>query len=295
MNRIHNIKALLVSLVAGAMLIGFPAHAQADSTDDDTGTADQFGRDFTAPEERLEMTPEVQQHIADALVTLSFAPTLPESERRQIEAELTDLAQVAPEIAARARAEIRAGASSRGSSSTAAVPDIKFLFVTHQTQKNSYYCGPATASMIADYKGKNINQTTFAKDSYLKTDRFEATLWSENVMAPALNKALGTGHQYKAIQSPTLATLKGSFIQTIGQNYPLAIDTYEYAGDDHYNGHPRSRGIGHWIVGNGQVTDGGVLKFVDPASPTPFSGASKTFGEKATVFHKFVTTNGIVA
>jgi hypothetical protein len=41
--------------------------------------------------------------------------------------------------------------------------------------------------------------------------------------------------------------LKGTFINTIGDGYPIAIDTVEYPNGAHYNNHPnRSTVIGHW-------------------------------------------------
>lgn len=238
-------------------------------------------------------TPEAEEHIADALVVFSTLPGLTASDRAAIEAELAELAERNPTAVTEAREELATKLMAR---SVVVPPAARTLLVAHQVQNNGYYCGPATASMIAKYKGKNYSQATLATSSYLKTDANGATRWALNVMAPTLNKIVGTT-EYQKIQSPTLAILKASFVHDIGQFYlPVAVDTYEYMDGAHYNGHPTNRNIGHWIVGKGYTGSGSTLSFADPATKV-WAGASvnASFSMAASGFHQFVTTNGIVA
>ena len=86
------------------------------------------------------------------------------------------------------------------------------------------------------------------------------------------------------------------FINTIGDGYPIAIDTVEYPNGAHYNNHPnRSTVIGHWIVGRGHESDAKTLKFLDPANELwKQYGTKASFSQSASSFHKYVTTKGIV-
>jgi len=94
----------------------------------------------------------------------------------------------------------------------------------------------------------------------------------------------------------SLSVLKGTFINTIGDGYPIAIDTVEYPNGAHYNNHPnRSTVIGHWIVGRGHESDAKTLKFLDPANELwKQYGTKASFSQSASSFHKYVTTKGIV-
>lgn len=291
---------LIIGAIAG-LLGGMPVLAHADD-----GGDDPFSLDYTAPSERLKPTPESDQAVADALVALSAVTDLPAGERKAIDAELAEVAVRSPKIAKQARDDIQSQnqrkaqvqTQGQGISPLATNPDIptlKYLNVSHQAQKNSYYCGPATASMILKWRGKSMSQSKLAGKEYLKTDDEGATRWTKKVMAPTLNGVL-KGTRYRTLQSPSLSVLKGTFINTIGDGYPIAIDTVEYPNGAHYNNHPnRSTVIGHWIVGRGHESDAKTLKFLDPANELwKQYGTKASFSQSASSFHKYVTTNGIV-
>lgn len=291
----------MAAAFVGMLLFALPGLAWADPSSDssegsspppltDPSDATEFGLDYTPPSERDAQTPEAEEHIADALVAFSTLPSLTASDRAAIEAELAELAERNPTAVTDAREALATKLMAR---SVVVAPAARTLLVAHQAQINGYYCGPATASMIAKYKGKSYSQATLATSSYLKTDANGATRWALNVMAPTLNKIVGTT-EYQKIQSPTLASLKASFVHDIGQYYlPVAVDTYEYAGGAHYNGHP-NKNIGHWIVGKGYSGSGSTLFFADPATSV-WDGVNASFSMTASSFHPFVTTNGIVA
>lgn len=284
------------------LMLALPSQASANLIDSPatgavppmtiTEEVDQFGLDYTPASERDEHSPEADEHIAEALLSFSTVPGLTSADRAAIESELDELAERNPTAAAVAREEI----ATRSMARLVVPPAMRTLSVAHQPQTKSYYCGPATASMIAKFKGKNYSQATLASSSYLKTDANGATKWALNVMAPTLNKTVRTT-EYQKIQSPTLASLKASFVHDIGQFYlPVAVDTYEFKGGAHYNGHPVDKAIGHWIVGSGYASSGSTLTFLDPATNVwPGAPVKASFSHSASDFHRFVTTNGIIA
>ncbi len=292
MRRTRQTATRLTVAVMTTFLLALPIHAWADTgteTTDDT----EFGLDYTPPSERDEQSPEAEEHIVEALLAYETVAGLTASDHAAIDAELAEMEKNNPEAVAEAREEASAKLMSRASVTP---PTARTFVMTHQKQTNGYYCGPATASMIAKYKGKTYSQATLAGSSYLKTDANGATKWALKVMAPTLNKIVGTT-EFQQIQSPTLASLKASFVNNIGGNYlPVAIDTYEYANSAHYNGHPKGKNIGHWIVGHGYSGSGSTLAFHDPAQGV-WSGVTvpETFSYSASGFHQWVTTNGIVA
>lgn len=256
---------------------------------------DENSVDFTPPDARIPHSPETLRHIQASLDELSRVPTLSQNERSMIDAELARVIQ--NEAFPRIQKSRMTAKGTKHTSSDGIIqsPPRKSLAVTHQTQMNFYYCGPATASMIVNYKGKKISQKTLASSRHLRTDSNKATYWRSRLMAPTLNKLIGT-KEYQNIQSPSLAVLKGSFLHDIGRlNLPIALDTYEAPNGPHYNNHPRNKKIGHWIVGYGYNDYGNILHFYDPASPTIFKKSAKSFAEKATTFYKFLDANGIVA
>lgn len=291
MRRARQAATRLTVAVMTTFLLALPIHAWADTGTEATDDA-EFGLDYTPPSERDKQSPEAEEHIAEALLAYKTVAGLTASDHGAIDAELAELEKNNPEAVAEAREEVAAKMKSR----VAVVPPTSRTFVmSHQQQTKGYYCGPATAAMIAKYKGKTYSQATLAGNDYLKTDANGATKWALKVMAPTLNKIVGTT-EYQQIQSPTLASLKASFVNNIGGNYlPVAIDTYEYQGGAHYNKHP-DKNIGHWIVGHGYSGSGSTLAFHDPAQGV-WSGATipETFSYSASGFHQWVTTNGIVA
>lgn len=160
----------------------------------------------------------------------------------------------------------------------------------HQAQANDFYCGPATASMIVNFKGKTTTQKTFAGASYLQTDKLGASpFWTER-MAPSLNSVLGIS-RYRTVHKPSLATLKGAFVNSVNARYPLAVGTVELKGTA-YNGHPSGTVIGHWIVGRGYDNNGTNLSFADPATSVWPKTTKAIFGQSASSFHAFVGPNG---
>ncbi|WP_369371542.1 C39 family peptidase [Promicromonospora sp. Populi] len=245
--------------------------------------------DVTASEDRIPLSdPAAQEQVAHALITAASLPGLTASEKLQIEAELAKLSKVNPALASSTRAAL---SSPYALSAVSAVPDTLLLPTVHQAQAKSYWCGPATASMIVKYKGKTHTQTTMARVEYLKTEENGATTWASGLMTVGLNKALATA-QYQQVQAPSATTLKGAMVDSLNALYPVALDTVEFAGGQHYNGHPVDRTIGHWIVGNGYSNAGSTLQFMDPAT-SYYPDAEPTFALSTTGMAVYLQSNGI--
>jgi hypothetical protein len=245
--------------------------------------------DVTAPEDRIPLSdPAAQEQVARALITAAALPGLSASEELGIESDLAKLRKVNPTLAASTRGALD---SPSAMSAVAAVPDAKLLPTIHQAQTKSYWCGPATASMIARYKGMTHGQTIMASAGFLQTELNGATTWASGRMAVGLNKAVANP-RYQQVQSPSAATLKGAMVDSLNADYPVALDTVEFAGGLHYNGHPVDRTIGHWIVGNGYSDAGSTLQFMDP-STSSFPDAEPTFALSTTNMAVYLRSNGI--
>lgn len=246
--------------------------------------------DVTAPEDRIPLSdPAAQEQVAQALITAAALPGLTASEELEIEVDLAKLRKVNPALAASTRDAVNSSATP---SAVAGVPDQKLLPTIHQAQAKSYWCGPATASMIVKYKGKGHTQTTMARVEYLQTEQNGATTWASGRMAVGLNNALDNS-RYQQVQSPSGATLKGAMVDSVNALYPVALDTVEFAGGQHYNGHPVDRTIGHWIVGRGYSNTGSTLQFMDP-STSNFPDAEPTFSYgTAGMASTYLQSNGI--
>ena len=94
--------------------------------------------------------------------------------------------------------------------------------------------------------------------------------------------------------APSTALTAWAFQWRIGVlGSPVAADTVEFVNRDHYNGHPRDKLIGHWIVGYGYSSSGATLYWTDPAAPNIFTKANKYFTQSNTSFNQYLQSNGI--
>lgn len=239
------------------------------------------------------------QKVALALETAKGLPSVSKAEGLAIAKEMKTLRTSHPKAVSKVEAQIAAARIQATSKFTAAalaseVPTLRTLNVTHYSQSNGYYCGPATAQMILKHKGKSssadkgtsLTQANVASTSYLGTTSSTGTPWASKRMATGLTKWIGS-QTYQQVQSPSVSVLKGAFVSSANAGYPLAVSTVEFA-----NGDPTSKTIGHWIVGRSYDSAGANLGFLDPATSV-YTGVSASFGSTATNFQKFVNTNGI--
>lgn len=152
------------------------------------------------------------------------------------------------------------------------------------------YMGNTTSA----YDGKSLSQTNLASSTYLKTEANGATTWTSKAMDTGIDKWRGVGF-YIQVGSPSAATVKGAFLTTMGMNHkPIAVDTVEFAGGAHYNGHPVNKLIGHWLAGYRYDNSAETVGFMDP-STTYFSGAAPYFTVNTTSFtNTYLQSNGIL-
>lgn len=284
--RTHRYKIRSTVMLAAVLAIGLGSAPVASA--DEAPVEDVL--DVTAPEDRIPLSdPAAQEQVAQALITAAALPGLSASEQLEIESDLAKLSKVNPTLAASTRDALN---SPSAMSAAAGVPDLKLLPTNHQAQAKSYWCGPATASIIVKYKGKSHSQTTLARVEYLQTEQNGATTWASGRMAVGLNKSLDNS-RYQQVQSPSGATLKGAMVNSVNALYPVALDTVEFAGGRHYNGHPTDRTIGHWIVGRGYSNTGSTLQFMDP-STSYYPNAEPTFTHGTTTMADYyLQSNGI--
>jgi hypothetical protein len=187
-----------------------------------------------------------------------------------------------------------------------ALSTSKVLALSQYAQQKNYWCGPATAYMLMKYKGVTtsryasapwqLSQTAFSADLYLKTETQGATRWDLKVMAPALNhwweNAANGFYVQVPYQDPTW--YNGVIAYAADYGMGAAPSTVEYADGYHYNGHPSSKTIGHWLVGYGYANSGGTAYMADPATSVwstvspKFTYASSTFGSR------FLSAHGVV-
>ena len=101
------------------------------------------------------------------------------------------------------------------------------------------------------------------------------------------------------VQVPRPSSLASVITYSVGAaGKPMAADTVEFAGGVHYNNHPTSKTIGHWIMGYGYASSGSTCYFADPvggSSAVPWSGpVAKTFSYSSSSFtSRFLQSNGV--
>lgn len=147
-----------------------------------------------------------------------------------------------------------------------------------QLQLNSYYCGPAAASMALRIRGLSVSQTTMA--GHLRTTT-NGTAWSgvnANVpsnyqtgypMPDAMNYRLG----YKwfvpvALSYSPTSTEKAKYrenLWVIDNGYPMVGDAWESPSGPRLAGHPTGVEIFHWYTIYGYYNWGSGTYYLDSA------------------------------
>lgn len=201
-----------------------------------------------------------------------------------------------------ARADV-GGRSVTNARQAMAFPASKTLSLTHYGQSKGYYCGPATGMMMVKmidgaitsrYNGKSFSQVNLADGSHMATDANGATTWGSGRFVRGLNRWRGDSY-YSQVDSPSADVLTGGLVYSLGLNSrPAAADTVEFGGGRHYNGHPVSKTIGHWITAYGYTDYGSTSKWADPAT-TVWTGVARTFTASTGAFaNQYLQTNGVV-
>ncbi|MGW0466094.1 hypothetical protein ACWDX6_12575 [Streptomyces sp. NPDC003027] len=149
----------------------------------------------------------------------------------------------------------------------------------HQSQKTSYWCGPATLVIAQSARDEVAGRSQQDAATLLKTNTNGTAWYGINInvpgptgypMADALNHRLpGAGYVPKALPYTPTATDKANFRQHITHNtdndFAIAGNAWEVPGGPHLVGHPNIE-IFHWVAIDGYNTDTAAaqVNYLDP-------------------------------
>ncbi|WP_099332143.1 cell wall-binding repeat-containing protein [Actinomyces minihominis] len=171
--------------------------------------------------------------------------------------------------------------------------------MSHRNQINGYYCGPATGEMILSRlgyprspSGLALNQQNLAKDAYLMTNRYGRTAWVAQAMSRGLNQWMGKNSyvQHAAPSSTIFRSVVTKSFTTTGR--PVVVDTQEWSGGVHYNGHPANSTFSHLMPVEGYNPATDTLIALDPASHF-YAASQPSFKYKLGAFTGFLQSFGI--
>ncbi len=171
--------------------------------------------------------------------------------------------------------------------------------MSHRAQQTNYYCGPATAEMILSRLGYGysksglpLSQYNLGRKEFLKTNIDGRTLFEEARMSVGMNAWMGK-NLYAQMWKPSSAQFRSkvsaSFTAT---GRPVVVDTQEWSGGAHYNGHPAYSTFSHLLPVEGYNPSSDQLIMLDSASH--FYPASKpSFTHGLSNFTQFLQRYGI--
>lgn len=188
---------------------------------------------------------------------------------------------------------------------TSTSPPSEFTLGTRQVgQQRNWWCGPATGFVVLKYKNKltkngvNLSQAALAGSGYMRTDQHYnagtgATNWGDGDMARGLNNWGSLA--YTQVSNPGSSRLKTYLQSKIPSGRPLPLATYEAGGGQHYNYHPNSSTIRHWITGYGYTTSGTIVKYHDSATTIPgWTGVTPSRTMQTVNMANFISRYGVV-
>lgn len=177
----------------------------------------------------------------------------------------------------------KTGATS-SASKAAVTASAEVLSLAVRTQKETYYCGPATAAEILGYlgvssgpHGEGLTQGHLAgrcEAGYLCTDHLEQTPWYyhsgyPHPMRTTLNEWWGI--DYYVVEKDTDLWVDDMIWSISGMGNPIAANTYERANTGyHLVGHPVGSTIGHWVAVHGYKNGGSTTRYADSVYGTTF-------------------------
>ncbi|MDT9687777.1 hypothetical protein Q5762_05315 [Streptomyces sp. P9(2023)] len=175
--------------------------------------------------------------------------------------------------------EAAAAGAHEGVRTRAALAGYKVSGGLHQSQKNSYWCGPAALVITQSARDEVAGRSQQDAATLLKTNTSGTAWYGVNInvpnptgypMADALNYRLpGAGYVPRALPYTPTVTDKANFKQHITYNtdndYAIAGNAWEVPGGPHLVGHPNIE-IFHWVSIDGYNTDtaAGQVNYLDP-------------------------------
>ncbi len=184
-------------------------------------------------------------------------------------------------------------------------PVSYYMNLTQVGQNKGYYCGPASGYMAllyrhgtgytSRYNGNAPGQANLANTYHMQTDYYGSTDWSRGQWIRGVNRWEG-GTYYTQMNSPSLSTYQWIVSWDVGyMGYPIAVDTVEISFGNHYNYHPKTQTIGHWIVGHGYTSSGASVTYADSSTSLwgVTYGVQPHFTAASSDFIQYVQNNGV--
>lgn len=171
--------------------------------------------------------------------------------------------------------------------------------MSHRNQINGYYCGPASAEMILRRLGYNqsvhgvsLSQSSLAASRYLATDAWGRTAWVDARMSKGLNAWTGKSQwvQRAAPDTSTFRSRVSASFKSTGR--PVVVDTQEYAGGRHYNGHPSYTTFSHLMPVEGYNATTDTIIMLDPAQHF-YAASQPSFTHNLASFVPYLQAFGI--
>lgn len=143
--------------------------------------------------------------------------------------------------------------------------ESKRLPIYQKTQEQNYYCGPATAQELLQYKkGTLYSQSSLASSLRCTSE----TPWYDGLgatgypMADTLNAYINTSWYVPYGTSVTDSQFRYDVIMDIDNGYGVAGDALEVPGGPHLVGHPNTT-IYHWFAIDGYYSYGANIWYMD--------------------------------
>ena len=190
----------------------------------------------------------------------------------------------------------------QGNSSKASAAYIQnSVGVSHVTQQNSYFCGPASAYIAIKYNVPSFSGTQSSlASSLIYYDAYgdPSTPWnigynSQGVLVYPMRNTLNQFMYvpwYLAMpidNTKTVAALKADIVSTIDSGYPVVGNIYGVQFNGYYT-------PGHWIVIKGYKDSGDTITIVDPAYGQLAGAQSATFDVSIGTLHYALLGRGII-
>lgn len=177
------------------------------------------------------------------------------------------------------------------------------LKVRHYGQINGHYCGPAAGKMIlhAEREGRSAwnhvtqTQNHIGGPAHMRSG--DGTQWASHRFRIGLNRWRNGSNYgfYVEKHNPSGSKFRNAVVYDIAhKGLPFGADTVEFKGGRHYNGHPVSQLIGHWVPIIGYHHEGKSTRFAD-SSTSIWARPKKKFNYNTHRFaNRFLNNNGIV-
>ncbi|MEV6107572.1 hypothetical protein AB0M28_23140 [Streptomyces sp. NPDC051940] len=202
-----------------------------------------------------------------------------------------------------AAAKGAAGKSRKSGAGTLAILSAGAL---HQSQINSYYCGPATLVITQSAHDEVAGRSQTTAGDQLNTTTAGTAWYGVNADVPnptgypmvdVLNYRITyAGYVPKALPYTPTATDKANFRDHITHNvdydYAIAGNAWEVVGGPHLVGHP-NREIFHWVSIDGHSDDGATqVQYRDPVGgvSTSIISWAASVPKTATISSDTITT-----